>query len=171
VRRAGGRLDLGQEDQGLGGRLQRARPSERRAQVAQRGVAGEAMADRGRIALPQRGELVEQRGGDERLVVLDRLADPAGERGGDRGAGAGALGAGREQPQPVDRLLAVTVVAQLDLRVRPHRVEHRGTGAAAPERGERGPGAECGAHGGDRCGDRGDPAAHDEQASIVVALR
>jgi hypothetical protein len=130
-------------------------------------VAGEAAADRGRIAPPQPGELVEQRRGDERLVVLDGVADPAGDRRRDRRAGALALGAGRDPPQPVDRLLAIAVVAQLDLSVGPRGVEAGGAAAAARQ-----PGAERGAEGGGDPGDGcGDPAAHDEQASIVVALR
>ena len=127
-------------------------------------MIGEPAADRGRIALPQAGQLVEQRCGEERLIVLDGVADPAGDRGGDRRAGAVALGAGGEQPQRVDRLLAVAVVAQLDPGVGPRRVKARGGAAAAPEAGGRGAG-------GDRGGEHGEAAGHHEQASIVVTLR
>lgn len=169
VRRAVGGLGLGEQDQGLHRGLERARLREHGPQAMQEPcVAREPAADLGRIGLPHPGQLIEQGGRHERLIVVDRVGDPAGDCRPDPVAHAIALGARRHHPELVDRLVTIRVVAQLDLHVGPGGV--KADLRAAPD-GERG-GERDGERDGDRRGDRDDMTSrHCEQPTIVVTLR
>ena len=81
VRRALGGLELGEQDQCLHRGLECACLGEHGLEAMQElGVTRQPVTDLGRSGLPHRGQLIEQGGRHERLVVVDRVGDPAGDR-------------------------------------------------------------------------------------------
>ena len=130
VARALGRLELGEQRERRDRRLDRTRLREHAAQLADQGrLRREPGADRERVIAPERAQLEQQLLRDQRLVVLDRLVDAAGERGRHLGAHAVARGAVRQNPKLIDGLVAVGVVAELERRVGKRRARRAGMAA------------------------------------------